>query len=255
MSSKSAVLALVGTANDSNSLNQSQKLHYFMKGAYNNKPPLPRYNNTWDVSLVLHFLEKLSHKSSSLLWLNRKLATLLSLLTGHRGQSIHKIDLADIECSDSSLLIRFSSPLKQTKPGVHTQEVIIPAYKTPGLCIVANYRALLSRTRPIRSKGTSKLFISSIKPHRAVARDTVSNWIKFTLKESGVDMSVFSAHSTRAASVSSAAESNVPLGTILRTAGWSNDSCFRKFYKLPIRRDTSYAQAILDTVETSDEDM
>ena len=242
------MVALVGTVRDSSSLAESVIIQKFMRGVFNTRPALPRNHCTWDVSIVLRFLERLSNKSSSLLWLSRKLSTLISLLTGHRGQSIHLLDLQDIECSDSSLVIRFGTTLKQTRPGQHAQEVVVPAFKTPGLCVVATYRSYLSKTQAKRSKGTTRLFISSIKPHKAVSRDTVSNWIRATLVASGVDMRVFSSHSTRAASTSAALDAKVPLATILTTAGWSTDSTFRKHYNLPIRRDTSFAKAILHTV-------
>ena len=134
LSAKSAVVALVGTVMDSPSLAESVIIQKFMRGVFNTRPALPRNHCTWDVSIVLRFREGLSHKSSSLLWLSKKLATLISLLTGHRGQSIHLLDLQDIECSDSGLVIRFGTALKQTRPGLHAQEVVVPAYKTRPVC-------------------------------------------------------------------------------------------------------------------------
>ena len=54
-----------------------------MKSAYNMNPPLPRYNKTWDVSIVLKTLEKWSPER----FLSRKqvtfmLVTLLALVKG-----------------------------------------------------------------------------------------------------------------------------------------------------------------------------
>ena len=44
------------------------------------------------------------------------------------------------------------------------------------------------------------------------------------MRESSIDLAVFSAHST-----SKALASSVPLSTILKTAGWSKGSTFAKF--------------------------
>lgn len=249
LTAKSAVVALVSTCADSPKLGESVIVQRFMKGVFTSRPALPRHQFTWDISTVLTFLDRLSPpKSLSLLWLSRKLAALIALLTGHRGQSVHLLSLQDVECSDTMLVIRFGKALKQTKPGLHAQEVVIPAYKSPGLCAVTTYRAYLARTKPIRSRGVSQLLLSSVKPHKAASRDTVSNWIKAVLQAAGVDMAVFASHSTRSASTSAAMQANVPIATILRTAGWASDSTFRRFYNLPVTRDTTFASAILNKI-------
>ena len=49
----------------------------------------------------------------------------------------------------------------------------------------------------------------------------------------GIDISQFKAHSTRAASTSAAAASGVPMKDILKTANWSRESTFQKFYLKP----------------------
>ena len=48
------------------------------------------------------------------------------------------------------------------------------------------------------------LLLSYVKPFSPVGSSTVGSWIKNLLEQSGVDTSVFKAHSTRAASVSKA---------------------------------------------------
>ena len=50
------------------------------------------------------------------------------------------------------------------------------------------------------------------------------------LQKSGIDINVFGAHSTRAASTSAAKAANVPIGLIMDAAGWTTASMFGKFY-------------------------
>lgn len=243
---KSAVVSLISTCSDSNTLASSVLLKKFMRGVFTARPALPKLQCTWDVSRVLRFLEKLSPpKALSLLWLSRKLAMLISLLSGHRGQSVHLLNLQDIDATESSLVIRFSSCLKQTRPGVHASEIVLPAYAKIGLCVVRTYLEYIKRTSALRAGKVTRLFLTSTRPHKAVSRDTISNWIKTTLRASGIDLHIFSSHSTRSAATSAALEAKVPLATILQTAGWSGDSSFRKFYNKPIIRDTTFADAIL----------
>jgi integrase len=83
-------------------------------------------------------------------------------------------------------------------------------------------------------KDETKLFISYVLPHKAVSRDTISRWTKTTLELCGIDTSVFTAHSTRAASVSNASKKNVPVDLIMAKAGWSSAETFQKYYNKPI---------------------
>jgi hypothetical protein len=64
------------------------------------------------------------------------------------------------------------------------------------------------------------------------------------MSAAGVDLSIFSPHSTRAASSSKAA-TKLPLSTILKTAGWSKGSTFRKYYDKPIKNEGDFQTAVL----------
>ena len=50
----------------------------------------------------------------------------------------------------------------------------------------------------------------------------------------GIDITVFTAHSTRKASSSKGNNMGITLKDISKAAGWRNNSTFAKHYKLPI---------------------
>lgn len=219
-----------------------------MRGVFTSRPSIPKYCFTWDVSVVLAYLTKLSPpKALSLLLLSCKLTMLLLLLSGQRGQSIHLLKLEDTDCNNSLLTLRFTSLLKQSAPGRHTHEISLPAFSDAKLCVVATFQEYVRRTKPLRTTKNTKLFITSTKPHKDVARDTLSNWVKRVLKYSGIDIRTFGSHSTRSAATSAAAFNKLPLASILKSAGWQKESTFRKFYDRPITRDTSFADNILSS--------
>jgi len=62
---------------------------------------------------------------------------------------------------------------------------------------------------------------------------------------SGIEVTLFTAHSTRGAS-SSAADSGITTTDILKAVDWSTESVFRKFYYRP-SGDLSYGQAVLSS--------
>ena len=76
-----------------------------------------------------------------------------------------------------------------------------------------------------------RLFISFVAPYKDVCKDTISRWMRTIMTASGIDTYFFKPHSVRLASVSTVSDNGLPLATILRTAGWSNQCTFRKnFY-------------------------
>ena len=61
----------------------------------------------------------------------------------------------------------------------------------------------------------------------------------------GLDTTVFSPHSLRAASTSKAKREKVPINTILDTAGWTRESTFRAYYNKPVKEGGKFGQAVL----------
>ena len=75
--------------------------------------------------------------------------------------------------------------------------------------------------------------------------DTIARWVKFVLTNGGVDMSIFTPHSIRSASTSTAMKAKVPLDTTLKTAGWTKDSTFRKYYNKDVKTAHDFSEAVL----------
>ena len=71
-------------------------------------------------------------------------------------------------------------------------------------------------------------------PHKPVGVATIARYIKLFLGLAGIDLTVFTAHSTRKSSTSKANNMGLPIKDIIKAAGWRNTSTFAKFYKLPI---------------------
>lgn len=218
----------------------------FMRGIFQLKPALPRYNVTWNVNKVLEFLKDLPTDGSiTLRLLSMKLAVLLALTTGQRCQTLSLIDINSIELHTDHLKIRIANVLKQTKPNKHLPEICIERYPDVQICVVNTLKEYLRKTQAIRKSST--LFVITQKPHSPASKSTISSWIKLVLHLSGIDTSIFKPHSTRSASASEAIK-NVSVDTVIRTAGWTKENTFRKFYKRPVTIDSSYSNAVLSSL-------
>ena len=250
---KSAVSSFLNIANpNSAQLGSNGLIKRFMKGIFEIKPSLPRYNCTWDTEKVLQFLKSLSPLSNlSLLQLSRKLVTLLALSTGQRAQTLHMLDVRNIESCETHLKLRIGDLLKQSSPSNHLSEIFISQYTFDSdICVVKTYiMYYVTKTEKLRQD--SRLLVRTQKPYNWVTKQTLSHWIKDTLILAGIDMSCFTPHSTRSASCSAAVARNVPIDTVLRTAGWKRDNVFRKFYNRPVTNDDSFSRSILNKGENN----
>ena len=144
--------------------------------------------------------------------------------------------LEDISFDDDSLIIKFNHLLKHTKPGRHLKPLILKGYdRNRNICIVTVFKEYLERTKYLRTG--DKLLISTQKPHKHIAKCTLSRWIRNCLQKAGV-LGHYAPHSIRSAAASRAASRGIPLKDLLKTAGWSNALTFAKFYNKEIETET-----------------
>lgn len=227
-------------------IGREQLIVQFMKGIYNIRPSISKVNYTWDVKVVLEFLGSLNDAKIKLKMLSVKLALLLILVTGQRCQTLFLLNMNNLELKEHSLKIRIGDLLKQSKPTQHLAEIYIECFKdNENICPVHTLSKYLEVTSSFRN--TEKLFVITQKPYSAATQSTIAGWIKLGLRMAGIDMTVFSPHSTRSASTS-AAQDRVPIDTIIKTAGWAKDCTFRKYYQRPITNDSSFSHAILKSI-------
>lgn len=181
----------------------------------------------------------------SLKQLTQKLLMLVALISAQRLQTLQLLDINNLHVTQGKAIFMLPNKLKQSRPGSRPVQVVLTAYYEDETLDVYN---LLERyiqiTSPLRGSET-QLFISYVPPHKPVSRDTLSRWIKEILGNSGIDVSQYGAHSTRAAAVSAAVSKNLPVEEILHTAGWSSERTFAEFYKKPILDKKTFAEAVL----------
>ena len=215
----------------------------FMKGIFQLKPSLPKTGFTWDVQIVLKFLDTIDNQTASLRMLSVKLAVLIALTTGQRCQTLSALNIRNIELNSDYVKIRVGELLKQSKPQQHLNEIYIETFRNnPKICVVNVLNIYLRKTKRLRTDPS--LFVITQKPYSAASKATIAAWIKLGLKLAGIDLGLFTPHSTRSASTS-AVVTKVPIDTIIKTAGWSNECTFRKFYKRPVTNNAAFSKAIL----------
>ncbi|XP_061721260.1 uncharacterized protein LOC133528068 isoform X1 [Cydia pomonella] len=212
-------------------IGNDNRMKRFFKGIFRLRPPLPKYSMTWDTSVVLNSLANwYPNATLNLEKISKKLVTLLALTTAHRVQTLSKINIKNIEFHVNEIHIKIPDLIKTSRVGVAQPTLVLPYFRErPEICPCAALHSYLDVTKSLRSSDV--LFVSLNKPHRAITSQTLSRWIKNTLQECGIDISIFTAHSTRHAATSRAHRLGVNLDVIRKTAGWSGtSSTFGRFY-------------------------
>lgn len=223
----------------SSNVANDDRIKRFMKGVYRLRPSNPKYNLTWDPTTVLNYLaQKWPNTDLDLETLSKKTITLLALVTAHRVQTFSLIKLGNIQVnSPIDIIITIPDLIKTSKPNSSQPVLRLPFFDIrPQICPARCVEVYINKTQPLRKN--DYLFVSHKKPHSKVSSQTLSHWIKDTLYSSGIDTSIFSAHSTRHAATSSASRLGVNIDLIRKTAGWSeSSSVFAKHYNRQVVTD------------------
>ena len=178
-----------------------------------------------------------TYKILSRQYLTYKVVSLLALITGQRLQTLHALDLEYCDISKDYINFHIKTLLKHNN--AHNKmknDLIIHSFKeNKKLFPVFYIKNYIERTK--RDRQSSKLFISTQKPFKAASKSTLSRWVKTTLTRAGINTKIFKPHSTRSASTSAAAASDLDISHILKTANWSRATTFAKFYNKQVTDD------------------
>ena len=219
------------------------------RGIHNLRPPQPRYTVTWDVDMVVEYLKSMGENDAlALKQLSQKLALLMALVEASRVSELQALDLRYRRYRPEGVVFQLSTLGKKRVLGAPPKEVMFGAFPQDSrLCVVQclrQYEKTTAQYRKMEPSSPQPLFLSYIKPHGPVSSQRIAHWLKDILGRAGVDTSVFKAHSVRGASSTAASEKGVHIEDILRTADWSTDSTFRRFYYRP-SQENNYAQTLL----------
>ena len=114
---RSAISAYHPWVNDVE-MGQHPLVPQFMKGAFNVRPPQPKYNETWDVSRVLRHIKTMGkNEDMSLKNLTLKLTIFAALTTANRAHELSSLSTAGMLDKGDSFLFTLTKLTKSARPG------------------------------------------------------------------------------------------------------------------------------------------
>ena len=211
-----------------------------MLGIFNSNPSKPRYSSFWDINSVLSFLEGLGPDTSlSFKNISSKLVMLLALTSLFRVSEIVAIDFRSIAFSGPVVKFALSRLRKSQHKGSLQVFSLNRLNSSPLICPVSCLKRYIFVTRDFRNESTNSGLILGLRsPHPPIRASIIGRWIKLLLSETGVDTTIYSAHSTRGASASKAMGAGISIESILRTGSWASECVFSRHYNRPINEET-----------------
>ena len=207
-----------------------------LHGAFNEKPPKPRYTDTWEVSKVLEWMKGLGLDGDlPLKVLTWKLAMLLALTGACRGSELKSLKVSLMQDKGTEIWFRIDGLTKTKRPSKPHITLKWAQYDEDSkLDVTRSLRTYVERTGQLRGK-EDQLFISHTKPHKAVETCTIARWLKGVMESVGIDVGKYKAHSTRAAATSRARQLGLSVEQIVERANWSRATTFHKFYNKEVQ--------------------
>ena len=163
--------------------------------------------------------------------------------------SLAKLDLRYCRVIPEGVVFSLTSPRKRGNPNQLAQAFLARFPHNKKLCPVETFRHYLKKTHSVRPtvhcSKPDPLFISYVKPRKAISSATIGRWLRLTIEDAGINTDIFKAHSVRSASTTAAANGSVSLDEIMKMADWSCSSTFQKFYYKPVF-NSKYCQTVLN---------
>lgn len=235
----------ISILSDVNNIGKHPDVKRVIKGMFEEKPYFPIYACIWNVKILFDYLRSIPHQADLKLdILSKKLAILICVISGgQRSQTVHTIKTDDILITADKCIIPIYDPLKQSKDGKHMKPLEFKVFSEEKLCVIQNLSCYLQRTRQYRSD--PQLFISYIKPHQPVTKDTIRRWVNDIMASAGIDMSKYVTHSCRAAASSYVYRRKIGLRKIMGACGWSCERTFANHYKRKLEDDLTIGEQML----------
>ena len=189
--------------------------------------------NIWNMNELLIYNDNVGPNSElTFKQLCRKIAVLFMLLGARRKQALLAIDIANVIVQTDKAILLLNKTLKHTNPK-HTVQPF------ENLCIVNCLKFYIGERNKRMDGNQGRLMITYDKPHKEASSDTLSRWIKGELPNAGIDVTIFQAHSCRAASTSKARQQGIKISEIVKRGCWSKENTFIKFYNKDIIKSNS----------------
>ena len=152
---------------DGVSVGQHPLVARVLKGAFNERPPQPRYSETWDVNTVTSYIDNMGDNATlDLQDLSMKLTMLLALTRPTRSSDLTSLDLRFRRYIPEGVVFKPTKLAKQSKPEKEITEFFFTSFPhNSRLCPVATLRAYEAATNNKRKANKETKHLLQLSSH------------------------------------------------------------------------------------------
>ena len=166
---------------------QNMLIVKLLKGMFNEKPPQPKYMETWNAATVLERMKtQPEDEFLSLRDLSLKVCMLMALTSASRASELHKLKISMMLDKGDEMEFHIGGLTKGRKVGDGPLVIRFVQYEAePKLNVVHCLRTYLDTTEELRAAGTAgeQHLISFKQPHGALAKSSVARWLKIAMQK------------------------------------------------------------------------
>ena len=163
-----------------------------LKGIFRTRPELPQYICIYDAEIVIEFLESLPRwEEMTLKWLN--LVTLLALLSTYRCQTLNSLSIEHKDIINiQQVTFYIPQVIKNTTTMFHAKPIFLEPFPADErICPVRNIVKYIKASEKFQK--SRNLLLSHYK-HDPIETQTISRYVKLTLKAAGINTKIFTVH-------------------------------------------------------------
>ena len=162
MKTAGSALSNIMTPDSSSPFGKNPLVKRLLRGMFNLQPSIPKHVNTYDVDVVLQYLEGLGDADAiPFQFLTFCLVTLFCLLSGQRDQTFAAIDIRLMDVSDDRVVCYIDQVLKTTRPDFHQSPIDFCAFPdNKAICPVYNTQQYLFRSFSLPGPRVNCLFVT-----------------------------------------------------------------------------------------------
>uniref|UniRef100_A0A0N5BKD0 Reverse transcriptase domain-containing protein n=1 Tax=Strongyloides papillosus TaxID=174720 RepID=A0A0N5BKD0_STREA len=162
----------------------------------------------------------------------KRTLTLVAITSGNRVSEIHQMKISKMKDHGNKLVFQLGITKTKGLDGIFQELEVINYEQEPKISPYTNIKKYLEISKQLREEilimeEKDKLWISSVRPVKALSSQRISKLIKQYIAEAGITTRT---HNTRKAVVSAAAWANMRLQDIVKAIEWKNERMFREVY-------------------------
>ena len=161
-----------------------------MTGSFRDNPPVPRYTHTWDINIVLTYLQEMGPNAGlSQRDLTLKLAMLPALVCRARQHDLHAINPQAISWYNGKAVCHILEMTKtRTQSRPHKPFESLRYKESNNIDPVRCLQSYLNLTASQRESGEQKshVFLSFVSPHHAVKICSIARWLRIVMADAGI---------------------------------------------------------------------